>query len=491
MAATVLLTTEGTYPYFTGGVSVWCDQLIRRLANTRYHIFAIVPSPKHPLRFELPGNIASCRPFPLWGTSLPGLQTGRVASTVKRAVETTEEVIEDRFLPHFRSMLRAFLVQGSPVEPLAAALVGLQIYFETYDYAATMQSRIAWSTFLAACRSWLPAGRRPNLEEATACMRWLIRYLGILAVPHPSVDLVHASMTGLAGLPGVISKLRHGTPYLVTEHGIYLRELYLALSRTDYPVNSRRFLLSLNEAIVRTNYRYADTITSLGDFNRDWQIRLGAEASKTMFVPNGVDTERFGLAPERRPARLTVLTLARCFSLKGIDVLLEAIHLVRQRVPGVLFRILGERADPEYYNQCLSIVEKHQLHSNIEWGETDDPAGALNEAHVFCLPSISEGMPYSVLEAMFSGCPVVATDVGNVASVLAGTGLLVRPKDPAGLSDALLKLLDGPEAVGLRSRLAEAALRRAHQHFTADACAQSFDDIYSRLSLCEQISQPV
>ena len=485
MALTVLLTTEGTYPYFAGGVSVWCDQLIRRLKNTAFHVLAIVPSPKHPLRFELPANVSSCRPFPLWGTSLPGLQHSRVSDSFQRSLETTEAVIEDRFLPLFREVLRGFLVRGAPVEPLAEALLGLQIYFETYDYPTTMQSEIAWSAFLEACRRWHTGDRQLNLDEATKCMRWLVRYLGILTIPHPRHDVIHASMTGLAGLHGVLAKLRYGTPYLVTEHGIYLRELYLALSRTDYSLNCRRFLLSLNEAIVRTNYRYADVITSLGEFNRDWQLRLGAPASKIVFVPNGVDPLRFRPEPERRPERLTVLTLARCYALKGIDVLLEAAAIVRDRIPEIRFRILGERADPGYYGQCLSIVDKHRLQPNVEWGETSDPARALNEAHVFCLPSISEGMPYSILEAMLSGCPVVATDVGNVASVLSGSGLLARPKDPASLAGALLQLLNAPGAAERRDRLASTALDRVRQHYTADVCARRFEEIYSGMTVCD------
>jgi glycosyltransferase involved in cell wall biosynthesis len=354
-----------------------------------------------------------------------------------------------------------------------------------------MQSEIAWTAFLDACRGWLTGSRRLNLEEATACMRWLVRYLGILTVPHLPVDVVHASMTGLAGIAGVLAKLRYGTPYLLTEHGIYLRELYLALSRTEYSLNSRRFLLSMNEAIVRMNYRHADVITSLGDFNRSWQLRLGAVPSKLVFVANGVDPAQFRPAPERRPRRLTVLTLARYFALKGIDVLLEAARIVRGQVPGICFRILGERADPAYFERCLAIVDEHQLHTNIEWGETADPADDLTRAHVFCLPSISEGMPYCILEAMLSGCPVVATDVGNVASVLGGTGLLARPKDPTNLAEALLRLLHGPEAPAFRDRLAAAALERARKHYTAEVCTRKFGDIYSELALCDTICQTV
>lgn len=82
---------------------------------------------------------------------------------------------------------------------------------------------------------------------------------------------------------------------------------------------------------------------------------------------------------------------------------------------------------------------------------------------------------------------VVATDVGNVASVLAGSGVLARPKDPAHLAEALLSLLQGPHAVELRDRLSAAALDRARRHYTADVCTRKFGELYSELILCEPI----
>lgn len=487
MAISVLMTTEGTYPYLPGGVSVWCDQMVRRLGDVRFHVFAIVPSPKQPLRFRLPENVDSCTPFPLWGTNLPGAQDSRFSTYYRRALLTDPAVIEQRFTGPFALLVRSILVPGAPSADLASAMLDLHRYFEEYDYATTMQSAQAWSIFLDGCAKWLPADRRLNLEEATACMRWLLRYLGILSVRFPEVDVVHSSIAGLAGVPGVLARLERGTPYVLTEHGIYFRELFLSLAQSGVSVNCRRFLLGLNEAIVRMNYAYADLVTTLGDFNRAWQVRLGAHPAKIVTVPNGVEPEKFFPQPQRRPQQLTVLTLARVFPLKGIEVLVRAIARLKDRVPNVKFRILGEVADRPYHRRCLEIVANHGIQNMIEWGETSDPAGALAEAHVFCLPSISEGMPYSLLEAMLSGCPVVATDVGNVASVLAGKGILARPNDPADLARALLEALDGERAAELRERLAAEAMERARTHFTAEVCATNFRNIYQEVTACQSI----
>ncbi len=479
------MTTEGTYPYFKGGVSVWCDQLIRNLPDVDFHVFAVVPSPKQPLSFNLPANVRSCRPLPLWGTELPGRQEAVFSQTYARRLRTTTAVVRGQFVLPFARVVECLIDPESAPEPLAKALLVLQDYFEVYDYARTMTSPEAWAIFLDACAFLAPRAERLSLEEATTCMRWLLRYLSVLAVPYPNVDVVHASMAGLSGVPGTLSKLRYGSAFLLTEHGIYLRELYLALSRMEYSFRCRQFLHRLNGALVRMNYRYADVVTTLGEFNRKWQERIGADPGKILFVPNGVNPRVFQPRPERRPAPLTVLTLARIYPLKGIEMLVRAAALVRDRVAGVRFRILGDVADREYHARCVQIVEENGMQSAVEWGETSTPAAAYNEAHIFCLPSISEGMPYCVLEAMLSGCPVVATDVGNVADILAGTGVLVKPKDPADLACGLLSLLEGADAESRRESLAERALARALKQYTIDNCVVRFMQIYEDLRVCD------
>ena len=97
----------------------------------------------------------------------------------------------------------------------------------------------------------------------------------------------------------------------------------ISLNRMPFSFRCRKFLHGLNGALVRMNYRYADCVTSLGEFNRKWQVRIGADPQKILFVPNGVDADVFQPRPEKRPERVTVVTLARIYPLKGIDTLLR------------------------------------------------------------------------------------------------------------------------------------------------------------------------
>ena len=482
----VLITSEGTYPYYHGGVSVWCDQLIRNAPETDFHLFAVAHSPRLRPVFEMPPNIRTVSRLALWGTEEPGMAEIPFSEAYDRKLLTTPEAIGQEFIPSFEIVLRSAFagLKSNPVE-LARALVAMHVYFEKYDYALTLTSSETWRCFLRCARSH----DRFLLEDATTCMRWLLRYLAIVARPYKRTSVTHASMAGLAGVPGTVCKIRFGTPFLLTEHGIYLRELYISISTMEESENCRRFLLGWNQAIVRMNYHFADVVTCLGEFNRKWQAFFGAEASKIRFIPNGVDPNRFLPGRGNLPARPTVLTLARIFGLKGIDVLLRAAAMVRERIPNIHFRILGEVADPVYFELCRKLVRENKLENSVEFGVTKEPEKAFGAAHVFCLPSISEGLPYTLLEAMFSGCPVVASDVGNISETLAGTGLLVEPNNPADLARALLVLLDGRQSAEMRDRLADAANERANRHYTMERCTRMFLNLYETLSECEQTFQ--
>ena len=482
-ALSVLMCAEGTYPHYEGGVSVWCDQLVRSLPEFNFRLFSITQGPNQPLAFRLPPNVVGTDAVPIWGTQEPGRQEVSFSESYQRKARTSAAVIRTEFLPSFCELVRCITDTSLPPQRLGNAVVKLHFYFKRLDYVKSMTSPEAWDAFLEIYRECSVAGEKLTVHDATTCMRWIQRFLGVLTVPLSRVDISHSSMAGMASIPGVLSKLLYGSPFLLSEHGIYLRELYLSIMRSGYSEACRRFLFSFNEAVVKMNYHFADVVTALGTFNKSWQVRLGASETKIRLTPNGVDPTRFRPAERAENSRPVVLTMARIYRIKGIEFLLRAAAIVRSRVPSVLFRVLGEPADKAYYQHCRQIVSEHGLENTVEFGSTKDPAPAYAQADVFCLPSISEGMPFSVLEAMFSGCAVVATDVGNVSEMLSGTGIVVRPADSESLARALLSLLEGEEqAREYRRSLASAALKRAHALYTSDQAVSRFRDLYHSLT---------
>jgi glycosyltransferase involved in cell wall biosynthesis len=173
-------------------------------------------------------------------------------------------------------------------------------------------------------------------------------------------------------------------------------------------------------------------------------------------------------------SRPIVLTLARLARQKGLGNLIEA----ATRVPQALFVIAGdgpERAQLEAQASARGIGGRV-----VFLGHRRDAPELLASCDVFVLPSLYEGLPVSVLEAMASGKPVVATRIGGTDEVIQDgqTGLLVPPGDPEGLAQAIQRILaDRPlaERVGVEARA------RVHKEFSAETVAGRTAEIYEEL----------
>src|SRR6202040_734292 len=104
-------------------------------------------------------------------------------------------------------------------------------------------------TARAAWRSYSGLDNDPNLADVTEALRLLYRFLIVLHYPVPETDITHSSAAGFCGLPCVGAKLQRGTPFLLTEHGVYLREQYLNLRRNIPSSFVRWFLYRLVGAV--------------------------------------------------------------------------------------------------------------------------------------------------------------------------------------------------------------------------------------------------
>ncbi len=172
--------------------------------------------------------------------------------------------------------------------------------------------------------------------------------------------------------------------------------------------------------------------------------------------------------------RPIVLMAARLAAIKGHRYLIDA----ATAVPDAVFVLAGhgpERAALEKQAQALGV------HQRIVFlGYRDDIADLLACCDVFVLPSLAEGLPISILEAMASGLPVIASDIeGNSEAVVHGdTGILVPPENPVALADAIRRILsDKP----LRERMGHASKVRARKEFSAERMVQDITRVYNEL----------
>ncbi|MCC7048767.1 MAG: glycosyltransferase, partial [Alphaproteobacteria bacterium] len=163
---------------------------------------------------------------------------------------------------------------------------------------------------------------------------------------------------------------------------------------------------------------------------------------------------------------------------KGVGELVEAARLLKTRGVDLRVRLVGPRDDHNPATIPRATLDGWVASGAVEWpGEVKDIAGLWRDTAIAVLPSYREGLPKALLEASASGRPMVATDVPGCREVVRHeeTGLLVPPRDPTALADALARLAQDP---ALRRRLGAAARRLVEQRFGEQAIAAATAALY-------------
>src|SRR6188474_3553775 len=145
----VLMTTEGTYPYGAGGVSTWCDALIRNTPDVRYVLLPIMMNPHIERKFEPLANIRRIVPVPLWGIEEPSeFRSGTpFAELYERKRGTSEDDVAREFVPLFRRFLDCVNEAGVDPAAFGRVLLEMESYFRRRDYNETMKSAPVWEVF--------------------------------------------------------------------------------------------------------------------------------------------------------------------------------------------------------------------------------------------------------------------------------------------------------------------------------------------------------
>lgn len=415
---------------------------------------------------------------------LQGSGEGYLQHLVRKEL-ISDAVVEEQFCPFFASFLGEVFRGSQDLRFLDAAVRGMWNYFQKYDYKKTLQSEATWNAFKQVVERESQASELPlaKLEDYTTAMRWLYRFLLPISVPATEVDLVHLTVSGISIFPALDLKYRHGTPIVLTEHGVYIRERLLAISEAPFTFFLKNFLIRFSEAVTRLTYHHADHITTVSQFNIPWEVRYGASREKIEVVYNGVDTELFRPSDRHHvPSRVpTVVAAARIFALKDIKTMIRTCYKVKDSIPEVRFLVYGNKdAVPSYTKECESLIEELGLQSNfILCGHHTNPEEIYSEGDISLLTSVSEGFPYTVLESMACGIPVVATAVGGVPEALdETTGRLCPPRNPEALAAAVCELL---QDTALRHKLGATARARVKEKFDISLFSDAFREIYSSM----------
>lgn len=487
----VMLTTEGTYPFHQGGVSTWCNFLVEKLTDIDYIIYSIIMNPFVTQKFNLPNHTGLIK-VPLWGTEEPSEHLTTPFSKVYTAKRNTDKkIVESHFIPLFHVLIEEIINLDKKPLKLGQVLREMYQYFQEYDYKNSFKSEAAWEVFKSIILNYTSDGRnklaQPSVFDLIQSLGWLYRFLIILNTPLPKVDVTHAAAAAFCGIPGVLAKLENGTPFLLTEHGVYLREQYLSLSRRGYSSYLNTFLIRMIHSVTSLNYALADQVSPVCVYNTRWEKAFGVNTGKIDVIYNGVDQELFSSRRDTHQSpHPTVVAVARIDPVKDLLTLLRAAFIVKERIPDVRFIVYGSVSVPEYYEECLALRKELALEEIFIFaGHTDDASAAYRSGDVVALSSITEAFPYSVIEAMMTEKPVVATDVGGVREAVGGCGIIVKPRSPEQLARALITLLEDPE---MREALGKEARERALNHFTIERALKLYQDSYRKLAF--RVTEP-
>lgn len=290
------------------------------------------------------------------------------------------------------------------------------------------------------------------------------RASGRFDVVHVHSALAPAPTVVRAGLLALAARLR-GRPVVVHGHGGRI-PLWLTGGR--------------RRALARVALAPASRVVAVSSGGRDALARVAP--GRVVLVDNGVDTDVFAPCPrEAATGPPRVLYVGLLTPRKGVNDLFEASTAVRDHGLDHELVLVGGAPDegPEAEREVRAAAPSHARFL----GAVDHAAmpGVYADADVFCLPSWWEAAPLSVLEAMASAVPVVATSVGDVPR-LAPDGeaaLLVPPRRPAALAGAIERLLaDRPLAEGL----SHAARRRAVDAFSLRAMNDTLASLYAEVA---------
>jgi glycosyltransferase involved in cell wall biosynthesis len=477
----VLLINWDGYPTTaSGGVYAWEKTLVENIAEFEFSVLNIISNPTTNGLFRVPRNVKQVINVPLFGTNRYQEFYDENRSLVAKAIRTTENKILDQFLPLFKEFL--INTVGTINDPVGVSRSVFNIHklLVDIDIKKCFEHPETWRTFLDLLIQD-PLYRNITVRDAAVMFQALQRNFQAIAISIPYCDLVHCSLAWLPSLVALCAKEKYGCPMIVTEHGVALRELVLYYS-TVLPEEPASLLWrTFSSNVIRAIFHMADHIAPVCLFNSVWEEKLLEDNSKINVIYNGVNLSRFRpFDIKREYGGPTVVYVGRIELPKGVIKVIQAIKYVKDIIPNVTCLLYGESSNLKYSKKCIQEVNRFGLQQNIKFlGPTKEPEKAYNMADIVVNFSFTEGFPFSVIEAMACGKPVVATDVGGVREALSGCGIVLKSTShPHDFGDTIVKLLSNQE---LRDQMGLAALRKARSEFSQEKMIAEYEQSYWRL----------
>ena len=314
--------------------------------------------------------------------------------------------------------------------------------------------------------------RYVSLERSSGNPGLLVwQFLRLFKAERP--DIVHSRNWG--AIEAVIAARFAGIPHVIhSEHGRDIHTMH------GDPWRRRVFR--------RLCYTFADEVFAVSrELQEHYAAEIHVSTSRLKVIPNGVDSRRFRPDPEARKRMREQLglgsdvivlgTIGRLDPVKDHYTLLAASQ--RLLAQGVALRVVIVGDGPEHKALSEKIAASRRLRNAVTLaGESATPEDWLNSFDIFALPSLSEGMSNTLLEAMATGLPAIATHVGANPDLIddGKTGFLVEVRRPEALANCALTLCADAK---LRSLFGANARRRVESEFSFQQMLDRYSKLYT------------
>ncbi len=487
----IMLICEGTYPYIRGGVSSWIHQLIVGLPHYKFGIVFIGSNSNDygDVLYELPSNLIH--------------------------LETHYLFEYKKFLPKKRKGdKKAFKALKSFYKQINSDKIKMPKELKSIDF---FTKKITKEDFLYSKESWnfmKEKYKKRAYDVPFIDYFWTLRNIHApiwkianIVKNMPKAKVFHSPSTGYAGLLSLLAANEYNKPYILTEHGIYIRERKIDLlsakwisyhtpellkDSTEEMNYVKKMWVNFFEKIGALTYNRADIIISLFKGAREIQIEYGAKESKCIVIPNGVDMPRLNALVDKRSKSIpkVVTLIGRVVSIKDIKTFIRSIAIAKKHISNIEGWIVGDMSEErEYANECVEMVNAFDLENNIKFLGFQKIDDILPKSGLLTLTSISEGMPLVVLEGFAAGLPCVSTDVGSCKELIFGAldkedikigaaGDVTPIANAQVLAEKYVKYLEDEK---LWYSAQKSALKRVEKYYRDDQFLKSYDKLYKEM----------
>ncbi|KKP84928.1 MAG: Glycosyltransferase [Candidatus Moranbacteria bacterium GW2011_GWF2_35_54] len=256
----------------------------------------------------------------------------------------------------------------------------------------------------------------------------------------------------------------------------------ISLRGSDVPGYSERFkfIYTILKPLIKLIWKKSSTVVSNSRGLRDLALETNKH-QKVDIIFNGIDLDDFCPNESLRAKDRFIITIGatRITARKGTNYLVEALGILAPKYPNLLLRILG---DGDEKNNLIDLTKKMKLENFVQFlGRIprEETAPYYQEASLFVLPSLNEGMSNAMLEALASGLPILATQTGGTEELVEDgiNGFVIKMKDPKDLADKIEMILKDD---GLRVQMGLASRKKA-QEMSWKNVAQKYFELYEEI----------